>query len=109
MLFSAFRVIYTVNELDSHAKNGQSKKKKKTFECMTICSMSISVPKNLRLILKDGAVPAIKDPGHDSELQRVSEMASNVSVLFAISASARHSLASPTVHLQELCFFRRES
>ncbi len=22
-----------------------------------------------RLILKDGAVPAIKDPGHDSELQ----------------------------------------
>ncbi len=29
MLFSAFRVIYTVNELDSHAKNGQSKKKKK--------------------------------------------------------------------------------
>ncbi len=26
-----------------------------------------------RLILKDGAVPAIKDPGHDSELQTVSE------------------------------------
>ncbi len=34
------------------------------------------------LILKDGAVPAIKDPGHDSELQMVSETASNVSVLF---------------------------
>ncbi len=32
-----------------------------------------------RLILKDGAVPAIKDPGHDSELQMVSETASNVS------------------------------
>ncbi len=31
-----------------------------------------------RLILKDGAVPAIKDPGHDSELQAVSETASNV-------------------------------
>ncbi len=31
MLFSAFRVIYTVNELDSHAKNGQSKKKKKNI------------------------------------------------------------------------------
>ncbi len=31
-----------------------------------------------RLILKDGAVPAIKDPGHDSELQMVSETASNV-------------------------------
>ncbi len=31
-----------------------------------------------RLILKDGAVPAIKDPGHDSELQTVSETASNV-------------------------------
>ncbi len=30
-----------------------------------------------RLILKDGAVPAIKDPGHDSELQMVSETASN--------------------------------
>ncbi len=36
-----------------------------------------------RLILKDGAVPAIKDPGHDSELQMVSETASNVSVLFS--------------------------
>ncbi len=39
-----------------------------------------------RLILKDGAVPAIKDPGHDSELQMVSETASNVSVLLAIGA-----------------------
>ncbi len=37
-----------------------------------------------RLILKDGAVPAIKDPGHDSELQMVSETASNVCVLLAI-------------------------
>ncbi len=36
-----------------------------------------------RLILKDGAVPAIKE-------------ASNVSVLLAIGASARHSLAPPT-------------
>ncbi len=62
-----------------------------------------------RLILKDGAVPAIKDPGQDSELQTVSETASNVSVLFAIAASARHSLAPPTVHLQDLSFFRRES
>ncbi len=61
------------------------------------------------LILKDGAVPAIKDPGHDSELQMVSETASNVSVLLAIGASARslfssahtarlHSLAPPTRH-----------
>ncbi len=39
-----------------------------------------------RLILKDGAVPAIKDPGHDSELQTVSETASNVSVLLVIGA-----------------------
>ncbi len=30
------------------------------------------------LILKDGAVPAIKYPGHDLELQTVSEMPSNV-------------------------------
>ncbi len=37
-----------------------------------------------RLILKDGAVPAIKDPGHDSELQTVSETASNASVLLVI-------------------------
>ncbi len=37
-----------------------------------------------RLILKDGAVPAIKDPRHDSELQMVSETASNVSVLLVI-------------------------
>ncbi len=29
MLFHAFRVVYTVKELDSHAKHGQSKKKKK--------------------------------------------------------------------------------
>ncbi len=72
-----------------------------------------------RLILKDGAVPAIKDPGHDSELQMVSETASNVCVLLAIGASARHSLAPPTTrlhslappttHLQELGCFRRES
>ncbi len=62
-----------------------------------------------RLILKDGAVPAIKDPGHDSELQMVRETASNVSVLLAIGASARHSLAPPTTRLQELGFFRRES
>ncbi len=40
------------------------------------------------LILKDGTVPAIKDPGHDSELQMVSETASNVSVLLAIGTSA---------------------
>ncbi len=39
-----------------------------------------------RLILKDGEVPAIKDPGHDSELQTVSETASNVSVLLVIGA-----------------------
>ncbi len=39
-----------------------------------------------RLILKDGAVPAIKDPDHDSELQTVSETASSVCVLFAIGA-----------------------
>ncbi len=31
-----------------------------------------------RLILIGGAVPAIKGPSHDSELQMVSEMASNV-------------------------------
>ncbi len=65
-----------------------------------------------RLILKDGAIKAIKaikDPGPDSELQTVSETASNVSVLLAIGASARHSLALPTARLQELGFFRRES
>ncbi len=37
-----------------------------------------------RLRLKDGAVSAIKDPGHDSELQTVSETASNVCILLAI-------------------------
>ncbi len=39
-----------------------------------------------RLILKDGAVSAIKDPGHNSELQTVSETASNVCVLLVIGA-----------------------
>ncbi len=52
-----------------------------------------------RLILKD----------HDSELQMVSETASNVSVLLAIGASARHSLAPPMARFQEPGFFRRES
>ncbi len=37
------------------------------------------------LILKDGAVPAIKDPGHDSELLAVNESASNVRVLLVIA------------------------
>ncbi len=54
------------------------------------------------LILKDGAVPAIKDPAHDSELQMVSETASNVCVLLAIRASARHSLAPPMTRLHSL-------
>ncbi len=54
------------------------------------------------LILKDGVVPAIKDPGHDSELQMVSETASNICVLLAIGASARHSFAPPTTHLHSL-------
>ncbi len=63
-----------------------------------------------RLILKDGAVPAIKDPGHDSELQMVSETASNVSVLLAIGASACHSLALPTRHAsRSSAFFGGES
>ncbi len=56
-----------------------------------------------RLILKDGAVPAIKDPdAHDSELQIISETASNVCVLLAIGSSARHSLAPPTTRLHSL-------
>ncbi len=36
------------------------------------------------LILKDGAVPAMKYPRHDSELQMESEIASNACVLLAI-------------------------
>ncbi len=44
------------------------------------------------------------------KLQMVSETASNVSVLLAIGASARHSLAPPTRHAsRKLGFFRRES
>ncbi len=34
MLFHAFRVVYTVKELDYQAKHGQSKKKKKRFGSM---------------------------------------------------------------------------
>ncbi len=37
------------------------------------------------LILKAGATPAIKDPGHDSEMQTVCEAASNVCVLLVIA------------------------
>ncbi len=36
-------------------------------------------------LLKGGAVPAIKYPGHDSELQTVNETTSNVCVLLMIS------------------------
>ncbi len=62
-----------------------------------------------RLILKDGAVPAIKDPGHDSELQMVSETASND--CFVGNRSKCWSLFSSahTARLQELGFFRRGS
>ncbi len=60
-----------------------------------------------RLILKDGAVPAIEDP-HDSELQTVSDTASNVCFVCSRRSSARRSLAPPTAHLQELSSFFRE-
>ncbi len=62
-----------------------------------------------RLILKDGAVPAIKDPGHNSELQMVSETASNVCVLLEIRASAHHSLAPPTRHASRSSAFFGEN
>ena len=61
------------------------------------------------LKLKDGAVPAIKDPGHDSELQTVRETASNVFFVGIRHPSACHSLALPMSHLQELDCFQRES
>ncbi len=48
------------------------------------------------LILKDGAVRTIKVPGHDSELQTVSETASNVCFVRNRRTSARHSLALHT-------------
>ncbi len=54
-------------------------------------------------------LPATKDPGHDSELQMVSEMASNVSVLLAIGASAHHSLAPPTRHASRSSAFFGEN
>ncbi len=62
------------------------------------------------LLVKDGAVPAIKDPGHDSELLMVSEMASNVCFVVDLRSSARDSLTLPTACLQELgCFQSRKS
>ncbi len=82
-----------------------------------------------RLILKDGAVPAIKDPAHDSELQMVSETPSNVcfvgdrskcSSLFSsahdtpsLFSSAHtthlHSLAPPTRHTSRSTAFFGEN
>ncbi len=56
------------------------------------------------LILKDGAVPAMKDPGRDSELQMISETASNV--CFVGDWSKCSSLFSST-HLLELGCFRK--
>ncbi len=61
-------------------------------------------------ILKDGAVPAIKDPGHDSELQPVSEKASNICVLLLIALkclllfSSAHGALPPGARL-----FQKES
>ncbi len=52
------------------------------------------------LILKDGVVPAIKNPGHDSEVQAVSKTASNSCVLLAIGAQVLVTLAPPTACLQ---------
>ncbi len=41
MLFHAFRVVYTVKELDSHAKHGQSLKKKMwTYNRVFLCQKS---------------------------------------------------------------------
>ncbi len=61
------------------------------------------------LILKDGVVPAIKDPGHDSELQMVSETASNVCFVGDRRSSARHSLAPPTRHASRSSAFFGEN
>ncbi len=47
--------------------------------------------------MKEGAVPAIKDPGHDSELEMVGEMASNVCGLLAIGAQV---LVTPSTHIK---------
>ncbi len=65
-----------------------------------------------RLILKDRAIPAIKGPGHDSELQTVSETASNVcfagdraQVLDCSSLFSSAHGAPPVA----LLFFRKES
>ncbi len=62
-----------------------------------------------RLILKDGAVPAIKDPGHDSELQMVSETASNDCFVGNRSKCSSLFSSAHTARLQELGFFRRGS
>ncbi len=62
-----------------------------------------------RLILKDGAVPAIKDPGHDSELQMVSETASNDCFVGNRSKCSSLFSSAHMARLQELGFFRRGS
>ncbi len=62
-----------------------------------------------RLILKDGAVPAIKGPGHDSELQMVSETASNDCFVGNRSKCSSLFSSAHTARLQELGFFRRGS
>ncbi len=46
-----------------------------------------------RFVLKDEAVPAIKDPGHDSESQAVDKTASNSCFVGNRHTSARDSLA----------------
>ncbi len=59
------------------------------------------------MILKYRAVPAKKDPSHDSELQTVSETASNVCFVFIRHSSARHSLALPKARFQEIGIFSK--
>ncbi len=61
------------------------------------------------LILKDGAVPAIKDPGHDSELQMVSETGS-ISLSCFQSALKCSSLFNSTHGTPpEVRYFQREN
>ncbi len=63
-----------------------------------------------RLILKDGAIQPIKDPGHDSELQMVSETASNVCVLLVIALKCLSLQLRPWhAASRSTAFFKKES
>ncbi len=121
---------YTVKELDSHAKHGQSFKKtiwthNRVFLCQNLTSGSYKFRRVFSIMAQQGPVrrwictsfnterwsgPSYKRS--QSWFRTADGKWKSIKCLCFVRdrcASARHSLAPPTARLQELGFFQRES